>query len=81
VCKDGGEVLLEGFTAGHCLLALQPQQKDVCGRSWEGRKEGFEAGPLKKRKVAVKGKGKGKEKEKSESELGFGVNARVALLA
>ena len=46
-----------------------------------GRKEGLEAGPSKKRKVAAKGKGKGKEKEKSESESGFGVNARVALLA
>src|SRR6267154_6425684 len=36
-------------------------------------KEGSEAGPLKKRKVAMKGKGEEKEKEKSESGLGADV--------
>jgi len=41
-------------------------------------KEGSEAGPLKKRKVAVKGKGKEKEKERSGLELG--ADARVVLL-
>jgi hypothetical protein len=42
-------------------------------------KEGSEAGPSKKRKVAAKGKGK--EKEKSEPESGLGADAGAALLA
>src|SRR5882757_4393756 len=64
--KVGGKVFLEGLTAGHHLSALQPQQEDVRGRSWEGRVGG---GSVKEEE----GGGEREREGEGEGEVGVGV--------